>query len=221
MIAQQVPVQVWNFEEEKCGVKCGMKKSQPIAMFSTTEQSQAAFGELFLFSPLAKLHPPSLSWINSVFFKPLCPSIEVTHKTSTSIAYLDIWIERTCAHYQPTYLITTVCLLLFSLTAMSTDIKLHVKSRSAGSFLSCRRSWLWMHSEVAKLSENKGSACPSLSLVSNVQTGVVIKKDLRRIWSGFAYSHVLEWVHQLLSWWKRSTKLFMTLQQLGCVSLRI
>lgn len=68
MIAQQVPVQVWNFEEEKCGVKCGMKKSQPIAMFSTTEQSQAAFGELFLFSPLAKLHPPSLSWINSVFF---------------------------------------------------------------------------------------------------------------------------------------------------------
>lgn len=87
MIAQQVPVQVSNFEEEKCGVKYGMKKSQPIAMFSTTEQSQATFGELF---SLAKLHPPSLSWINSVFLKPLCPSIEVTQKTSTSIVYLDI-----------------------------------------------------------------------------------------------------------------------------------
>ena len=54
MTAQQVPVQVSNFEEENCGVKCGMKKSQPIAMFSITEQSQATFCELC--SLLAKLH---------------------------------------------------------------------------------------------------------------------------------------------------------------------
>ena len=65
MTAQQVPVQVSNFEEENCGVKCGMKKSQPIAMFSITEQSQATFGELC--SLLAKLHRSSLSWINKVF----------------------------------------------------------------------------------------------------------------------------------------------------------